>query len=54
MNGLQSQGFKVNGKLLEFIKKNRQTLEGILMPSILARVNQQGVFDLLRKVISFE
>ncbi|WOL04761.1 hypothetical protein Cni_G13483 [Canna indica] len=51
LNGLQKQGFMINRKVLEFIKKNRPTLEkvGLLMPGILARVNLKDVFDLLRK-----
>lgn len=42
---------KINKKVLEFIKKNRPTLEkvGLLMPGILARVNLKEAFDLLRK-----
>lgn len=50
MNGLQKQGFQINKKVLEFIKKNRPTLEkvGLLMPGILARVNLKEAFDLLR------
>lgn len=48
LNGLQKQGFQINKKLLEFIKKNRPTLEkvGLLMP---ARVNLKKAFDFLRK-----
>ncbi|KAL3529530.1 hypothetical protein ACH5RR_008852 [Cinchona calisaya] len=51
LNGLQKQGFQINKKVLEFIKKNRPTLEkvGLLMPGILARVNLKEAFDLLRK-----
>lgn len=51
LNGLQKQGFQINKKVLEFIKKNRQTLEkvGLLMPGILTRVNLKEAFDLLRK-----
>lgn len=51
LNGLQKQGLKINKKVLEFIKKNRPTLEkiGLLMPGILARVNLKEAFDLLRK-----
>ena len=51
LNGLQKQGFKINKKVLEFINKNRPTLEkvGLLMPGKLARVNLKEAFDLLRK-----
>lgn len=51
LNGLQNQGFQINKKVLEFIKKNRPTFEkmGLLMPGILARVNLKEAFDLLRK-----
>jgi len=50
LNGLQKQGFQINKKLLEFIKKNRPTLEkeGLLMPGILSRVNLKEAFDFLR------
>lgn len=49
LNSLQKQGFQINTKVLEFIKKNRQTLEkvGLLMPGILARMNLKEAFDLL-------
>lgn len=51
LNGLQKQGFQVNQKVLEFIKKNRPTFEnvGLLSPGILARVNLKKAFDLLRE-----
>lgn len=50
LTGLQSQGFKINQKLLEFIKKNRALLEqeGLLMPEMLAHVNLKEAFDLVR------
>ncbi|XP_031396899.1 uncharacterized protein LOC116207918, partial [Punica granatum] len=50
LNGLQKQGFKINNKILEFIKNNRATLEkvGLLMPGILAHVNLKDAYDLLR------
>lgn len=50
LNELQKQGFQINKKVLEFIKKNRPTLEkvGLLMPGILARLNLKEAFDLLR------
>jgi len=51
LNGLQKQGFQINKKVLEFIKKNHPTLEkvGLLMPRLLARVNLKEAFDLLRE-----
>lgn len=50
LNGLQKQGFQINKKILEFIKKNRDTLEnqGLLMPGILAHVNLKEAYDLMR------
>ncbi|KAL0302646.1 UNVERIFIED_CONTAM: putative DNA-directed RNA polymerase [Sesamum calycinum] len=51
LNGLQKQGFKINKKVLDFVKNNRQTLEneGLLMKGILAHVNLKEAFDLMRK-----
>lgn len=50
LNSLQSQAFEINTKLLEFIHKNRKTLEdfGILMNQNLSMVNPQKASDLLR------
>lgn len=50
LNGLQKQGFQINKKILEFIKKNRATFEkvGLLMPGILAHVNLKEAYDLMR------
>jgi DNA-directed RNA polymerase len=50
LNGLQRQGLQINKRMLEFIRKNRQTLErvGLLMPGILARVNMSEALDLMR------
>jgi len=51
LNGLQKEGFQRNHKLLEFIQKNRPTLErvGFLMPRILASLNLKKAFDLIRE-----
>lgn len=50
LNGLQNQGFKINKNILDFIKKNRESLEisGLLKPEILTRVNLKRAYDLLR------
>lgn len=50
MNKFQKEGFMINKKVFEFIKKNRSTLEkmGLLMPSILVHVNLKEAFDLMR------
>lgn len=50
LTGLQSQGFKINHKLLEFINQNRDILEreGLILPEMLAHVNLKEAFDLLR------
>lgn len=41
LNGLQSQAFEINKRLLRFLEKNRQCLVecGLLLPNALARVN---------------
>lgn len=50
LNGLQKQGFKINSKMLDFIKRNRAALkkEGLLMPEVLVDVNLKEAYDLLR------
>jgi len=55
LNGLQNQGLKINKEILEFIKKNRATLEKevLLKPEILAHVNLKDANDLLR-ISSFQ
>jgi len=49
LNGLQSQPFEINKKLLSFLKRNRNYLEdlGLLMPNVLARVNVKEATDIL-------
>lgn len=51
LNGLQKQGFQIKKKMLEFMKKNRATLEkvGLLMPGKLAHVNLKEAYDHLRR-----
>lgn len=51
LNGLQKQGFQINNNLLEFIKRNRPTLEreGFLTPRILASLNLKKDFDLVKE-----
>lgn len=50
INGYQKQGFRVNRKLLTFIRDNRQSLErrGILLPQQLAQINLKEAFSLLK------
>ncbi|XP_073313488.1 probable DNA-directed RNA polymerase [Primulina huaijiensis] len=50
LNGLQNQGFKINKIMLEFIKRNRATLEklGYLMSRKLIHVNLKEAYDYLR------
>lgn len=50
LNGMQSQCFKVNSHVLEFIRSNRDTLEevGLLVRRGLSRVNLHEASNLLR------
>ena len=51
LNGLQSQAFEINKRLLRFLEKNRQCLVecGLLLPNALARVNPTEASDILRE-----
>lgn len=54
LNGLQSQAFEINKRLLRFLEKNRQCLVecGLLLPNALARVNPTEASDILRSATS--
>lgn len=52
LNGLQTEGFQINKKMLEYIKSNRETFEkvGLLMPRKLVHINVKEAYDHLREL----
>lgn len=54
LTGLQNQAFKVNSKMFHFLKDNMHILAdaGLMMPSFLARVNADKVYELLREELT--